>query len=109
VGTGSFSHHFNGQVGTLDVSDSEHPFQTGIVDFGPDAGPPAIALTEDDERLVVTNYFLNEDDFGKIHLEGDHHVHVIKVSKDNLELDQRFDVDFDTAFSTTSASTRDRD
>jgi hypothetical protein len=87
----------------LDVSDSEHPFQTGIVDFGPDAGPPAIALTEDDERLVVTDYFLNEDDFGKIHLEGDHHVHVIKVSKDNLELDQRFDVDFDTAFSTGPA------
>jgi hypothetical protein len=59
--------------------------------------------TEDDERLVVTDYFLNEDDFGKIHLEGDHHVHVIKVSKDNLELDQRFDVDFDTAFSTGPA------
>jgi hypothetical protein len=87
----------------LDVSDPGHPFQTGIVNLGPDAGPHAIALTEDDERLVVTDYFLDEDDFGKIHLEGDHHVHVIRVSKDTLGLDQRFDVDFDTAFSTGPA------
>ena len=40
-------------------------------------GPHAIALTDDDKRLVVTDYFLNEDDFGKIHFEGDHRVHVI--------------------------------
>jgi hypothetical protein len=92
-----------GQVGMLDVSDPEHPFQTGIVNLGVDAGPHAIALTDDDERLVVTDYFLNEDDFGKIHLEGDHHVHVIRVSKNNLKLDQRFDVDFDTAFSSGPA------
>jgi uncharacterized membrane protein YeiH len=27
-------------------------------------------LTHDDRRLVVTDYFLNEDNFGKIHFEG---------------------------------------
>jgi hypothetical protein len=95
-----FSSFQAGQIGMLDVSDPEHPFQTGIVNLGLDAGPHAIVLTDDDERLVVTDYFLNEDDFGKIHLEGDHHVHVLKVSKDNLELDQRFDLNFDTAFAT---------
>jgi selenium-binding protein 1 len=92
-----------GQVGMLNVADPEHPFQTGIVSLGEDAGPHAIALTDDDKRLVVTDYFLNEDDFGKIHLEGDHHVHVIRVSKDHLSLDQRFDVDFNTAFPTGPA------
>ncbi len=40
-----------------------------------------IALTDDDKRLVVSDYFLNEDDFGKIRFEGDHHVRVVKVSR----------------------------
>lgn len=92
-----------GQVGLLDVSDPEHPFQTGIVNLGVNSGPHAIALTDDDKRLVVTDYFLNEDDFGKIHLEGDHRVHVIRVFKNHLRLDSRFNLDFNTAFSTGPA------
>ena len=55
-------------------------------------------------RLVVTDYFLNEDDFGKIHFEGDHKVHVIKVFKHTLEIDKRFNLDFNTAFATGPAS-----
>src|SRR4030095_7870902 len=73
-----------GQVGMLDVTDPDHPFQTGIVTLGMDAGPHMIALTDDDKRLVVSDYFLNEDDFGKVHFEGDHHVRVIKVSRNRL-------------------------
>src|SRR5205085_8279495 len=48
-----------GQVGMLDVSDPEHPFQSGIVNLGENAGPHAITLTDDDKRLVVSDYFLN--------------------------------------------------
>src|SRR3954447_19329495 len=92
-----------GQVSMLDVSDPEHPFQTGIVNLGMNAGPHAIALSDDDKRLVVSDYFLNEDNFGKIHFEGDHHVHAIKVFKNHLELDPRFDVDFNAAFPTGPA------
>ncbi len=92
-----------GQVGMLDISDPEHPVQAGIVNLGADAGPHMISLTDDDKRLVVSDYFLNEDDFGKIHFEGDHHVRVIKVSKKSLALDRRFDVDFNTAFATGPA------
>jgi selenium-binding protein 1 len=92
-----------GQVGMLDVTDPEHPVQTGIVNLGLDAGPHMIALTDDDKRLVVSDYFLNEDDFGKIHFEGDHHVHVVKVFKNHLALDPRVDVDFNTAFATGPA------
>jgi 56kDa selenium binding protein (SBP56) len=92
-----------GQVGMLDVSDPEHPFQAGIVNLGVNTGPHMIMLTHDDKRLAVTDYFLNEDDFGKIHFEGDHHLHVIKVFKDHLQLDPRFDVDFNTAFPTGPA------
>jgi selenium-binding protein 1 len=92
-----------GQVGMLDVSDPEHPVQAGIVNLGKDAGPHMLALTDDDSRLVVSDYFLNEDDFGKVHFEGDHHVHVVKVSRNRLALDRRFDVDFNTAFATGPA------
>jgi len=92
-----------GQVGMLDVSDPEHPVQAGIVNLGKDAGPHMIALTDDDKRLVVSDYFLNQDDFGKVHFEGDHHVRVIKVFRNRLALDRRFDVDFNTAFATGPA------
>jgi len=92
-----------GQIAMLDISDPEHPYQVGIVNLGVNTGPHMPMLTHDDKRLVVSDYFLNEDDFGKIHYEGDHHVHVIKVFKDRLQLDPRFDVDFNTAFPTGPA------
>jgi selenium-binding protein 1 len=40
---------------------------------------------------------------GKIHFEGDHQVHVIKVFKDHLRLDRRFDLNFNTEFATGPA------
>jgi selenium-binding protein 1 len=92
-----------GQVGMLDVTDRENPTQIGIVNLGVNAGPHFICLTDDDKRLVVTDYFLNEDDFGQIHFEGDHKVHVVKVFRDKLELDPRFNLDFNTAFPTGPA------
>jgi hypothetical protein len=92
-----------GQVGMLDVSDPEHPVQASIVNLGLDAGPHMIALSNDDKRLVVSDYFLNEDGFGKVHFEGDHHVRVIKVSRNRLALDRNFDVDFNTTFASGPA------
>ena len=87
-----------GQIGLLDISDPNRFVQKDVVSLGVDAGPHDIDLTHDGSRLVVTDYFLDEDDFGKIHFEGDHRVHVIRVTHDTLTLDTRFDLDFDTAF-----------
>lgn len=92
-----------GQVGMLDVSDPEHPVQQAIVSLGVDAGPHDIDLSEDGSRLVVTDYFLNEDGFGKVHAEGDHKVHVVNVTHDTMTLDPRFEIDFNTAFATGPA------
>ena len=91
-----------GQVGMLDISNRNAFVQQSIVNLGVNSGPHDIVLTEDDSRLVVTDYFLNEDNFGKIHFEGDHKVHVIKVTHDSLTLDTRFDLDFNTAFGNTA-------
>jgi selenium-binding protein 1 len=93
--TGAFQ---AGQVIMLDVSKPEKPKQSAVVNLGVDSGPHTLSLTADDKRLVVTDYFLNEDGFGKIHFEGDHKVHVIKVGENSLQLDTRFNLDFDTAF-----------
>ena len=87
----------------LDVSNPNKPKQAAVVSLGVGAGPHNLVLTSDDKRLVVTDYFLEEEDFGKIHFDGDHKVHVLKVSESSLQRDTRFNLDFNTAFSTGPA------
>jgi selenium binding protein SBP56 len=92
-----------GKIAMLDTSNPEKPSLLKVLDLGPDSGPHYIALTRDEKRLVITDYFLNEDDAGKVHAEGDHRVHVARVSARNLVLDTRFDLDFNTAIATGPA------
>jgi 56kDa selenium binding protein (SBP56) len=93
-----------GQIGMLDITNPNKFRQVSVVSLGVDAGPHLIRLTPDDKRLVVTDYFLNEDDFGKIHFEGDHRIHVIDVSENALVEDPKFHgPDFNTAFATGPA------
>jgi hypothetical protein len=93
-----------GQVGMLDITNPKQFKQVSVVSFGNDAGPHSIHLTHDDKRLVVTDYFLNQDGFGKVHLEGDHKVRVLNVREQSLTVDPAFQVvDFNTAFATGPA------
>jgi selenium-binding protein 1 len=94
-----------GQVGMLDTTDRAKLKQvpSAIVSFGANAGPHNLMLTDDDSRLVVSDYFLNEDDQGLVHFEGDHKVHVLKVTHDSLTEDTRFKLDFNTAFASGPA------
>jgi hypothetical protein len=93
-----------GQVGMLDTTNRTHLKQVDVVTLGPrNSGPHNIVLTGDDSRLVVADYFLNEDAAGIIHFEGDHKVHVVKVTHDTLTEDPRFQLDFNTAFATGPA------
>ena len=92
-----------GRVAMFDTSDPESPELLSTLDLGADAGPHYLALTRDERRLVVSDYFLNEDGFGKVHREGDHRIHVANVKRDRLERDWRFDLDFNTALPTGPA------
>ncbi len=93
-----------GQVVMLDVTDRRNPKQVSVVSFtAKNAGPHNLVLSSDEDRLVVTDYFLNEDAAGIIHFEGDHKVHVLKVTHDTLTEDKRFNLDFNTAFKTGPA------
>jgi hypothetical protein len=94
-----------GQVGMLDTTDRANLKQVpgAVVSFGANAGPHNLVLSGDDSRLVVADYFLNEDDQGIVHFEGDHKVHVLKVTHDSLTEDTRFQLDFNTTFPTGPA------
>jgi selenium-binding protein 1 len=92
-----------GKVVMFDTSDPEAPKVLKVLDLGKNSGPHYIALTKDEKRLVITDYFLNEDDAGKVHAEGDHKVHVARVTRDNLVLDRRFNLDFNTAIASGPA------
>jgi len=92
-----------GKVAMFDTSDPQHPVLIKALDLGAASGPHYIALSADEKRLVTSDYFLNEDSFGKVHAEGDHKIHVVKVTTNDLVLDQRFDLDFNVAFATGPA------
>jgi selenium-binding protein 1 len=92
-----------GKVAMLDIADAEQPKLLSLVDLGPGSGPHNIMLTEDGKRLIVTDYFLNEDDFGKVRLDGNRKVHVLKVHRNKMKIDPRFNLDFNTAFATGPA------
>lgn len=92
-----------GKIAMLDISDPDQPRLVRALDLGHGSGPHYIALTNDEKRLVVSDYFLNEDNFGKVHAEGDHKIHVARVTDKDLVLDPRFKLDFNTAFATGPA------
>ena len=99
-----FATFMAGQVGMLDITNPKKFTQVSVISFGKDTGPHSVHLTHDDQRLVVTDYFLNQDGFGKVHMEGDHKVHVIDVKEQSLSVDPAFHVvDFNTAFATGPA------
>ncbi len=93
----------SGRIIMLDTTNRFRLSQVAALDLGEGAGPHNIMLTDDDTRLIVTDYFLDEDDFpfanpGKVQLGGDHKVHVLKVTPNSLKVDTRFKLDFNTAF-----------
>jgi selenium-binding protein 1 len=89
----------------FDITRPEHPRVLDVVDLGPGSGPHYLELTKDEKRLVVSDYFLVEDLIpgGVVKAEGDHKVHVIKVSDDHIKLDPRFKLDFNRDISTGPA------
>jgi selenium-binding protein 1 len=74
-----------------------------ILELGAKSGPHYIALTKDEKRLVISDYFLNERSIGKVHAEGDHKIHVATITNHGLTLDPSFQLDFNTAFATGPA------
>jgi len=87
-----------GKVAMFDTSNRTAPRLLSVLDLGADSGPHYLRLTDNERRLVISDYFLNEDAAGKVHAEGDHKIHVARVTRERLVLDPRFTLDFNTAF-----------
>ncbi len=94
-----------GKVVLFDISHPENPRVLSSVDLGPGSGPHYLNLTADEKRLVVSDYFLVEDlaPGGVVRADGDHKVHVLKVDRDHIRLDPRFDLDFNRDIATGPA------
>ena len=94
-----------GKVVMFNIARPDHPELMSVVDLGRGSGPHYLQLTSDERRLVVTDYFLVEDlaPGGVVQAEGDHKIHVINVHGNRLELDTRFDLDFNRDISTGPA------
>ena len=92
-----------GEVALLDISNPLHPEPLDVQYLGLNAGPHSVLLAHDDTKLAVLDYFLNEDDFGKVHLEGDHKLRAFDVTENRLIPDNRFLIDFNTEFPTGPA------
>lgn len=92
-----------GKIAMLDISKPDQPRLLKALDLGQGSGPHYLTLTDDEKRLVISDYFLNEDNFGKVHAEGDHKIHVARVMKNDLVFDPKFNLDFNTAFPTGPA------
>jgi selenium-binding protein 1 len=94
-----------GKVVMFDIARPDHPEILSVADLGSASGPHYLQLTGDEKRLVVTDYFLVEDlaPGGVVQAEGDHKIHVINVHGNRLELDTRFDLDFNRDIGTGPA------
>ena len=94
-----------GKVAMFNIARPDHPELMSVVDLGPGSGPHYVQLASDDKRLVVTDYFLVEDlaPGGVVQVDGDHKIHVINVHGNRLELDTRFDLDFNRDIATGPA------
>ena len=77
-----------GKVVMFDIENPRRPRPLSVVNLGADSGPHYLRLTDDERRLVVSDYFLVEDlaPGGIVNVEGDHKIHVINVHDDRLEL-----------------------
>ena len=98
-GTRLFVPYVSGQAGGIAMLDVSVPGRPRLLDnfrLGTGSGPHMAMLADHGTRLVVTDYFLNEDNFGKVHLDGDHYVRVLDVGRDRLTEDRRFQVDMNT-------------
>jgi hypothetical protein len=76
-----------GKVVMFDIARPEYPKVLDVVDLGPGSGPHYLRLTQDEKRLVVSDYFLVEDlaPGGLVHAEGDRKIHVINIHGNRLE------------------------
>lgn len=83
-------------IAMFDVTSPGHPRLLDNFRLPPGAGPHMCMLASNNTQLICSDYFLNEDNFGKAHIDGDHYVRVFDIRGNRLVEDPRFQIDFNT-------------
>lgn len=86
----------DGKVVYLNIENRAHPAILDVVELGENAGPHYVAFSPEEDRVVVSDYFLVQDLFpsGVVQVEGDHKIHTFNVVSDHLVADPTFNLDF---------------
>jgi len=87
---------YTGLLIMMDTTDPYHPLYSDSVVFGIQSGIHAVELSDDDRFAMVSGYFLNEDNLGMVHEDGDRSVHIAEIA-DNDVRRTNFNVNMNTA------------
>jgi selenium-binding protein 1 len=95
----------DGKVVWLNIENPERPTLLNFVELGPKSGPHYLTFSPNEDRIVVSDYFLVEDlvPSGAVGIDGDHKVHVLDVVGDRLVEDSTFNLDFNRDIATGPA------
>ncbi|KAJ1987679.1 hypothetical protein H4R33_002759 [Dimargaris cristalligena] len=85
---------FSGHIYMFDTTDPNNLKLMGKLAIGAYATPHYLALGPDQTTLIVTDYFLDEKDFGLVHFPGDKMLHFIDVSGDSMDWRREMSIDF---------------
>jgi len=80
----------------LDTSDAQNPKVLDALNFGVKSGLHSMDLSSDENFIMVSGYFINEDNLGVLHYDGDRTVHVVQIADTQL-IRTDFNVDFNVA------------
>ncbi|RKP35426.1 hypothetical protein BJ085DRAFT_1484, partial [Dimargaris cristalligena] len=83
-----------GHIYMFDTTDPNNLKLMGKLAIGAYATPHYLALGPDQTTLIVTDYFLDEKDFGLVHFPGDKMLHFIDVSGDSMDWRREMSIDF---------------
>lgn len=84
--------HLSG-IGVYDITRPERPRLVQNMVLPAYAAPHLIHIK--DRRLVVTDYFLDMDNFGKVHADGDRFVRVFNIQPNGyITVESRFQINF---------------
>lgn len=87
---------FYSGLATYDITNPLKPVLLQNKAFPAYAGPHLCHIIAG--RLVITDYFLDEDDFGRIHFNGDHFIRVFNLDSNGLPVESGKGVDSNNLF-----------
>jgi selenium-binding protein 1 len=86
----------DGKVVWINVENPVQPKILSVVELGENSGPHYVAFSPEEDRVVVSDYFLVQDLFpsGVVRVDGDHKIHALNIVNDQLVEDPSFNLDF---------------